>query len=94
VCAQSAYGARRQTKTQGDLQGLYSFLIAHLAAPVTGIPMDSGHVIEFVHGAPEWLKYTAKGIVALPFTFHSLNGIRHLAWDLVKGTFIILANLW
>jgi succinate dehydrogenase (ubiquinone) cytochrome b560 subunit len=62
--------------------GLYGFLIAYLAAPVAGLSLDSAHIVDFLHGVPEWLKYTAKGIVALPFTFHSINGLRHIAWDL------------
>jgi len=64
--------------------GLYGFLIAYLAAPIAGIPLDSAHIVEFVQGVPEWLKYSAKGIIALPFTFHSINGLRHLSWDVGK----------
>lgn len=30
---------------------------------------------------PVAAKVVAKFTVALPFTFHSLNGIRHLVWD-------------
>ncbi|KAF8311694.1 cytochrome b560 subunit of succinate dehydrogenase, partial [Clavulina sp. PMI_390] len=66
--------------------GIYAFLIAYIAAPVTGIPVDSTHVIELVQSFPEWLKLSAKAIIALPFTFHSFNGLRHLGWDLVRGT--------
>lgn len=65
--------------------GLYGFLIAYLSAPVTGIPLESTQIVELVQGVPEWLKISAKSIIALPFTFHSINGVRHLAWDLAKG---------
>jgi succinate dehydrogenase (ubiquinone) cytochrome b560 subunit len=34
---------------------------------------------------PDWVKYVEKTIVAAPFAFHSLNGVRHLIWDLTKG---------
>lgn len=30
-------------------------------------------------------KVAAKFAVALPFTFHSFNGIRHFAWDAGKS---------
>jgi succinate dehydrogenase/fumarate reductase cytochrome b subunit len=30
------------------------------------------------------VKYAGKAILALPFTFHSFNGLRHLAWDAGK----------
>lgn len=41
---------------------------------------------------PGVVKGALKGVVALPFTFHSFNGLRHLAWDMgwgfAKGTVI------
>lgn len=58
--------------------------LSYLAAPVVGIPIDSGHIVDFVHSMPEWAKYTGKTILAIPFTFHSLNGLRHLTWDSTK----------
>ncbi|KAF9448498.1 SDHC, cytochrome b subunit of succinate dehydrogenase [Macrolepiota fuliginosa MF-IS2] len=68
--------------TGGGLSALlYGFSIAYLLAPGT---FDSAHVVEFVHGLPESVKYAGKFILALPFTFHSFNGLRHLAWDAVK----------
>ena len=35
---------------------------------------------------PVWLKTSGKFIISLPFFFHSFNGIRHLTWDMGKGT--------
>jgi len=29
--------------------------------------------------------YAAKFLIAWPMTFHTCNGLRHLAWDMVKG---------
>jgi len=60
---------------------LYGFSIAYLVAPGT---FDSQHIVEFVSGLPEGVKYAGKAILAAPFAFHSLNGIRHLSWDMVK----------
>ncbi|KIK60114.1 hypothetical protein GYMLUDRAFT_261520 [Collybiopsis luxurians FD-317 M1] len=68
---------------------LYGFSIAYLVAPGS---FDSTHVVEFVAGLPDAVKYAGKFILALPFTFHSFNGLRHLAWDMgrfltVKGAY-------
>jgi succinate dehydrogenase (ubiquinone) cytochrome b560 subunit len=60
---------------------LYSFSIAYLVAPGT---FDSAHVVEFVAGLPEVVKYAGKAILAAPFAFHSFNGLRHLGWDMGK----------
>ncbi|KAJ8518482.1 hypothetical protein ONZ45_g4461 [Pleurotus djamor] len=60
---------------------LYGFSLAYLVAPGT---FDSVHVVEFVAGLPDAVKYAGKAILAAPFAFHSLNGLRHLAWDMTK----------
>lgn len=39
-------------------------------------------VIAASFGAWPWIaKFATKMFFALPFTFHSFNGIRHLIWD-------------
>ena len=60
---------------------LYGFSLAYLLAPST---FSSANVIEFVAGQPEWVRLAEKTILAAPFAFHSLNGLRHLAWDTGK----------
>ena len=60
---------------------LYGFSLAYLVAPGT---FDSAHVIEFVAGLPDYVKTSAKVVLAAPFAFHGWNGIRHLAWDMGK----------
>lgn len=75
---------------------LYGFSIAYLIAPGT---FDSQHVVEFVSGLPEGVKYAGKAILAAPFAFHSWNGLRHLSWDMVKCvlllcSFLLAANSW
>ncbi|KAF9024637.1 cytochrome b subunit of succinate dehydrogenase, Sdh3p [Hymenopellis radicata] len=60
---------------------LYSFSLAYLIAPGT---FDSAHIVEFVAGLPEVVKYGAKTLLAFPFAYHSYNGIRHLVWDAGK----------
>ncbi|KAJ4482253.1 SDHC, cytochrome b subunit of succinate dehydrogenase [Lentinula aciculospora] len=68
---------------------LYGFSLAYLVAPGT---FDSTHVIEFVGGLPDAVKYAGKFILALPFTFHSFNGIRHLLWD--SGKFLTVKGAY
>jgi len=60
---------------------LYGFSLAYLFAPST---FSSANIIEFVAGLPEWVKVAEKTILAAPFAFHSLNGLRHLVWDTGK----------
>lgn len=44
-------------------------------------------MIEFVAGLPEFVKTSAKVLLAAPFAFHGWNGVRHLVWDMGKCTF-------
>ena len=62
----------------------YLFGTAYLAAPLLGWHLDSASMAAAFGSMPEALKVATKFIVALPFTFHSFNGIRHLVWDLGK----------
>lgn len=61
--------------------GMYGFAVAYLAAPVFGWHLDSASIAESFGAMNEYSKFAIKGAVALPFTFHSWNGIRHLMWD-------------
>ncbi|KAJ7266724.1 succinate dehydrogenase cytochrome b560 subunit [Mycena rebaudengoi] len=82
--------------TGGALSALlYGFALAYLVAPGT---FDSVHVVEFVAALPEGVKYAGKALLAAPFAFHGLNGIRHLSWDMTKcehllGYFVSLFSL-
>lgn len=42
-------------------------------------------MIAAVAAWPLWAKASAKFAVALPFFFHSVNGLRHLMWDTGAG---------
>ncbi|KAI0749910.1 succinate dehydrogenase cytochrome b560 subunit [Daedaleopsis nitida] len=68
---------------------LYGYALAYLVAPTT---FDSAHVIEFVAGLPDAVKYAGKAILAAPFAFHSWNGLRHLSWDM--GKFLTLKGAY
>jgi len=60
---------------------LYVFGLAYLAAPVLGWNMTSTAMAVGFAKWPLILKGLAKMGLALPFTFHSFNALRHLAWD-------------
>ena len=60
---------------------LYAYALAYLAAPQT---FNSVNVIETISALPGSVKYAGRAILAAPFAFHSLNGVRHLSWDVGK----------
>jgi succinate dehydrogenase (ubiquinone) cytochrome b560 subunit len=71
--------------TLNALAVLYGFSLAYLFAPGT---FDSASIVEFVAGLPDTVKYAGKTLLAAPFAFHSLNGLRHLSWDMGKCAFV------
>ncbi|KAL4862302.1 hypothetical protein BDV12DRAFT_178983 [Aspergillus spectabilis] len=64
---------------------LYLFATAYLAAPLFGWHLESASVAAAFGALPVLAKVGIKGFFALPFTFHSLNGLRHLMWDTGRG---------
>lgn len=60
---------------------LYLFAMGYLAAPLLGVQMGSAALAAGFAKWPVVLQVLAKVTAALPFTFHSFNGLRHLAWD-------------
>jgi len=51
-------------------------------APWVGWHLESASLVAAVAAWPLAAKLGLKLLLALPFTFHSFNGIRHLVWDL------------
>ncbi|THH33392.1 hypothetical protein EUX98_g714 [Antrodiella citrinella] len=68
---------------------LYGYALAYLVAPET---FSSVQIVDLVSTLPDAIKYAGKVILAAPFAFHSLNGLRHLGWDL--GKFITLKGAY
>lgn len=63
--------------------GFYAFGLAYLAAPALGWgTLDSNTLAAAFGGLSVAAKTAIKFGVALPFTFHGFNGVRHLVWDL------------
>ncbi|GAB7360698.1 hypothetical protein MBLNU230_g0575t2 [Neophaeotheca triangularis] len=65
--------------------GFYVFGIGYLVGPYIGLHMESAVLAASFATWPVALKLLTKTFVALPFTFHSFNGIRHLMWDTATG---------
>jgi len=59
----------------------YIFGAAYLAAPLLGWHLESASIAAAVAAWPVFAKLSLKTFFALPFTFHCLNGVRHLVWD-------------
>jgi succinate dehydrogenase (ubiquinone) cytochrome b560 subunit len=65
--------------------GFYLFALGYLVAPVFGWHLESAVLAASFATWPIAAKVLAKMSLALPFTFHSFNGLRHLMWDVAKG---------
>ncbi|PMD52920.1 succinate dehydrogenase cytochrome b560 subunit [Hyaloscypha bicolor E] len=64
--------------------GFYVFGAAYLVSPLFGWHLDSASMAAAFGSLPVAAKVATKFAVAMPFTFHSFNGLRHLSWDLGK----------
>jgi succinate dehydrogenase (ubiquinone) cytochrome b560 subunit len=64
--------------------GIYVFALTYLASPLFGWHLDSASLAAGFASWPVLAKVAAKFTIALPFTFHSFNGLRHLLWDSAK----------
>ena len=63
----------------------YLYGMGYLVAPALGIHLESAVVAASIAAWPLAAKLALKTTLALPFTFHSLNGLRHLTWDFGKA---------
>lgn len=64
---------------------LYLWATAYLASPALGWHLESASMVAAFGALPVAAKVLLKATMALPFTFHSFNGLRHLMWDLGRG---------
>nr|BAS04498.1 succinate dehydrogenase complex, subunit C, integral membrane protein [Trichophyton mentagrophytes] len=64
--------------------GLYIFASAYLVSPLLGWHLESASLAAAFAALPIAAKVGMKFTMALPFTFHCFNGVRHLVWDLGK----------
>ncbi|KAK3942527.1 hypothetical protein QBC46DRAFT_379813 [Diplogelasinospora grovesii] len=84
---QTWYGASAWHRITGcGLSGaLYLFGAAYLVAPLTGWHLESASLAAAFGSLPLAVKGGVKFLLAWPFVFHSINGVRHLAYDLGVG---------
>ncbi|PWY90772.1 cytochrome b560 subunit of succinate dehydrogenase [Aspergillus heteromorphus CBS 117.55] len=64
---------------------LYLYATAYLASPVLGWDLGSASAVAAFAALPVVAKVALKATLALPFTYHCMNGVRHLIWDLGTG---------
>ena len=65
--------------------GLYVFATAYLAAPLLGWHLESASLASSFGALPFAAKGALKFLAAWPFTFHAINGVRHLLFDMAVG---------
>ncbi|GAA5932756.1 hypothetical protein JCM21900_003456 [Sporobolomyces salmonicolor] len=64
--------------------GFYGIMLSQLAG------VDSAALLDTFASLPGWMQLTAKAAIAGPAAYHTLNGFRHLGWDL--GYFLNLKS--
>lgn len=85
--SQTYFGGSIWTRITGSIfsGSLYTFGAAYLVAPLFGWHLESATLAAAFGSLPVAVKGGLKFLIAWPFVFHSLNGVRHLTWDLAKG---------
>ena len=68
--------------------GVYVFGAAYLVSPLFGWHLDVATMAAAFGSLPVVAKVGVKSLVAFPFAFHSINGLRHLTWDTGAGNTI------
>jgi succinate dehydrogenase (ubiquinone) cytochrome b560 subunit len=66
--------------------GIYVFGAAYLVSPVFGWHLDVPTIAAAFGSLPVAAKLGIKTAIAMPFAYHSINGLRHLVWDTGAGS--------
>ncbi|RAH71807.1 succinate dehydrogenase cytochrome b560 subunit [Aspergillus aculeatinus CBS 121060] len=64
---------------------LYLYATAYLASPMLGWDLGSASAVAAFGALPVLAKVLLKATMAMPFTYHCMNGVRHLIWDTGRG---------
>ncbi|KAI8713367.1 hypothetical protein NCS52_01281000 [Fusarium sp. LHS14.1] len=82
------FSASAWTRITGIALGgtAYLTLCAYAVAPLFGLPFDSAAVASAFGSFPFVVKAAVKfGLLGFPFSYHFVNGVRHLVFDLGFG---------
>ena len=60
-----------------------------MVSPVFGWHLDVPTIAATFGALPVAAKFGIKTLIAAPFAFHSINGVRHLIWDSVSRTSLL-----
>ncbi|KAF8544911.1 hypothetical protein BDD12DRAFT_915206 [Trichophaea hybrida] len=61
---------------------IYAYFASYATTPLVGWQgLDTANLAEMFGSFLEPVKVGIKGVIALPFTYHSWNSLRHLVWD-------------
>ncbi|KWU44066.1 cytochrome b560 subunit of succinate dehydrogenase [Rhodotorula sp. JG-1b] len=60
----------------------YAVFLGHVMAPAFGTTLDSAALVDMFAALPGWFATSLKGAVAAAGSYHTLNGLRHLSWDM------------
>ncbi|KAL2754817.1 hypothetical protein ACRALDRAFT_2042681 [Sodiomyces alcalophilus JCM 7366] len=72
--------------TGGALSGaVYAYFAVYLVSPLFGWHIESAALAASFGALPAAVKGGLKFLVAWPFAFHCINGVRHLSYDLTLG---------
>ncbi|ROT39054.1 succinate dehydrogenase cytochrome b560 subunit [Sodiomyces alkalinus F11] len=72
--------------TGGALSGaFYAYFAVYLVSPLLGWHVESASLAASFAALPAVAKGGIKFLVAWPFAFHCVNGVRHLSYDLAFG---------
>ncbi|QUC22232.1 uncharacterized protein UV8b_06473 [Ustilaginoidea virens] len=75
----------------------YAYFACYLVAPAFGWNLDSAAVADAFAGLPFAAKSLVKFALAFPFSFHLLNGVKQLVYDMgigYKKTTIVKADYY
>ncbi|KAF5005353.1 hypothetical protein FDECE_8165 [Fusarium decemcellulare] len=82
------FSASAWTRITGIALGgtAYLSLCAYAIAPMLGMPFDSAALVSAFGSLPFVAKAALKfGLLGFPFSYHFINGVRHLVFDLGFG---------
>lgn len=84
---QSWFGHSAWTRITGcTLSGAaYAYFASYLVAPLFGWHIESAALAESFANMPAVLNHGIKFLLGFPFSYHFINGMRHLIFDMGKG---------